>query len=1003
MNNLFLITLLTFVLSPFFAFDIYGEEPLWKLASNHEANGNYSEAIRIKKVIANQDKDTEWYIDDLAGIARCYSYLNEVDSTVFYCHRTNALAENLVGTTDSIAEEYIQSSAWSCYRCGAYSEAVSSAERVLALRDKIYGEGSDKSMEWIGVMSYQALQNGDLIGMAKYSDKELKLAEKIHGVNSEYFKGAISSIRGYAHALIDPMPDFTIEWILPYYNKLISENVLPQYQYEFEILLLSGHLSKGNLQLADRYAQNLYQRTLGNNRNIPLEDQVRIGLKLAMYYCRIGDHMKSRIKVEDAWKSLKSEGREPSMAQLIDRHNVEKELRMDTIGRSRINSEWLIATSDPILAAGTEDNETLAFFYESRAWAYEGLEDYDKAISDIRKSISLKPLNSRKKKLAQFYLHKKEYALAEREFLDLLKDTSLSDAARSSVVSDLTFVYWFSGQKDKLAQLLDVDFKNMKSNVRDAFAFLNEYERETYFSKADLGSVLKYDFYTCFSEGESQWPIGNKLAYDMALVQKGLLLSTTKDISAYMLNAPDSLRSELEIYNLYRENEPIEFGYESQDARNHRLKIMNYVAQQPNFMSQLNYTWEQVKHQLQDGEAAIEFIPLWGLSPDNMENPDPSTGALIIRKDSEYPEFVRLSADSAIESLFEYEDEDRLDDLLYQGEKRAKLYNAIWDPLLPYLRDIKTIYYAPTGILQTLNIDWIGNSDGKFLCDEYDLYRLSSTREICLNKSKRNSEDAVLYGDITYAMAGSTSGYVAPSKYRSVTRAGFGPLSQTKAELDSIAAGLNANDYSTQEYRNTIATEESFRAMSGKSPKILHIATHGFYYSQEALEEEFKKSSFMGFQSRKTELYHSGLAMAGAQDSWVNKVEGDEINFDKYLGMDAKTDGILLSSEISDMDLSGIDLVVMSACQSALGKVNSEGVYGLQRAFKLAGVNSIVMSLWKVDDEATQLLMTDFYQNLMAGRSKRESLLAAQKTVRDTPGFEDPYYWAAFILLDGLN
>ena len=119
--------------------------------------------------------------------------------------------------------------------------------------------------------------------------------------------------------------------------------------------------------------------------------------------------------------------------------------------------------------------------------------------------------------------------------------------------------------------------------------------------------------------------------------------------------------------------------------------------------------------------------------------------------------------------------------------------------------------------------------------------------------------------------------------------------------------------------------------------------------------------------------------------------------------MKSENDGILLSSEIAQIDLTNTDLVVLSACETALGNVKSEGVYGLQRAFKLAGVNSLIMSLWKVDDDATQILMTSFYQNYLNGMSKREALLTAQNKVRNTPGFKDPYNWAAFILLDGLN
>ena len=103
------------------------------------------------------------------------------------------------------------------------------------------------------------------------------------------------------------------------------------------------------------------------------------------------------------------------------------------------------------------------------------------------------------------------------------------------------------------------------------------------------------------------------------------------------------------------------------------------------------------------------------------------------------------------------------------------------------------------------------------------------------------------------------------------------------------------------------------------------------------------------------------------------------------------------------MNLGNVDMVVMSACQSGLGETSGEGVFGLQRGFKLAGANTLLMSLWKVDDEATQILMTEFYENYLSGKSKRESLLNAQKVVRESRGFEHPENWAGFILLDGLN
>ena len=141
-------------------------------------------------------------------------------------------------------------------------------------------------------------------------------------------------------------------------------------------------------------------------------------------------------------------------------------------------------------------------------------------------------------------------------------------------------------------------------------------------------------------------------------------------------------------------------------------------------------------------------------------------------------------------------------------------------------------------------------------------------------------------------------------------------------------------------------------------------------------------------------LTHSFLVMSGG-----NKLIARESVPDK------NNDGILTSKEISQLDFLGLDLVVLSACESALGDIDNGGVYGLQRGFKKAGAHTILMSLDKVDDEATKILMVEFYRNLMDGKTKLQSLRNAQKYLRTVENgkYDDPKYWASFIMLDGLN
>jgi CHAT domain-containing protein len=129
--------------------------------------------------------------------------------------------------------------------------------------------------------------------------------------------------------------------------------------------------------------------------------------------------------------------------------------------------------------------------------------------------------------------------------------------------------------------------------------------------------------------------------------------------------------------------------------------------------------------------------------------------------------------------------------------------------------------------------------------------------------------------------------------------------------------------------------------------------------------------------------------LAGGNNAWTGKtVEGAE-------------NGILFADDVAKMNLLGTELVALSACVTALGKVNnSEGVFGLQRAFKLAGARTLVMSLWEVDDQGTSMIMGEFYRNWLSGMSKQEAFKKAQKTLRGNPGFALSYYWAAFVMMD---
>ena len=210
--------------------------------------------------------------------------------------------------------------------------------------------------------------------------------------------------------------------------------------------------------------------------------------------------------------------------------------------------------------------------------------------------------------------------------------------------------------------------------------------------------------------------------------------------------------------------------------------------------------------------------------------------------------------------------------------------------------------------------------------------------------------------------------------------------------MTDIAAQLTSAGVGNRTFSESTANEESFKANSGNSPSLLHIATHGFFYPSEREDECLafmrKIKGIDNVSQLRVAMNRTGILFSGANRAW----RGESIDRD----MD---DGVLTADEISHLDLSNTDMVVLSACETGLGEnVISEGVFGLQRAFKLAGVQTLVMSLWKVPDDETREFMSLFYKNWLGGMDKREAFQAAQQEIKKAK--PNPYYWAGFVMMD---
>lgn len=550
-------------------------------------------------------------------------------------------------------------------------------------------------------------------------------------------------------------------------------------------------------------------------------------------------------------------------------------------------------------------------------------------------------------------------------------------------------------QSDSVIPSLIDAYKNLYfANV----IFFNAAEREKFVSSPSYSKIKDIVFSAHSSKSQ------DSQLFDYLLFSKGLLLETSVN---YAKSIYDSNNNELiEQFSRLIELRKILGGEKgkSDDVSIEELqvqatglerRITTYLKENGGYNDGLNYKYQDVAGALKNSEAAIEFVSYH----DYLEDTD-YYAALVVKKEWTSPEFIKICKKPDLEKYLS------ISPAMLYGESIAsqEAYSLIWGQIIPLLSDIKTIYYSPAGCLNRLAIDQLYDGKKRFN-DYYKALRLTSTRQVCLPTRPVKYSAAILYGGLFYDEDDATM--LAESQnvrgenssptvvFRgfdgSVTRKGWEYLPGSLEEVNQISSIISKNRIICDVYTSGRGNEESFKALSGGKFNILHLATHGFYMTESQAEKNrfYTSNPFSNtyISNEVSPLKRSGLLLAGGNKAW----RGEPVP----TGVE---DGVLTAEEIATVDLRNCDVVVLSACETGLGEITDEGVYGLQRAFKNAGVNTIIMSLWEVDDEATSFMMQSFYRNLLKGMGKNDAFEAAQKDVKKK--YTDPRYWAAFIMLD---
>lgn len=756
-------------------------------------------------------------------------------------------------------------------------------------------------------------------------------------------------------------------------------------------LLASSYVHTNQLHKADSLLSHSINYLLEN------EKKSLIAYSLFITYggilCQLQNYVKASYYLEPALKFVEEqEGKGENYSIIVSMLAV-CHMNMDDLEKARKEIEESITILEQCESKYFFSPSNKIAIYQKAGAIYNELGTFDKAEYFTKKAYDLSLENdlyvsefiNAANNLAVIYTDAGRYSDA-LTVLHQMEKKPLSEIERSGVYNSIFLAnYNLDNEEEtvKYANLCSNSLKVISLELNASFPSMtteNIWDKNAMQLKVNMGILDKYHHN----------PKALEMCYDNSLFIRSL---TYDDMSRLrQISQTDST-----IYNLFSEirllkSERFAGSHNVYKSLEEKEKLLRETLLAKNNNNPAIPTWRDVKQSLKHNECAIEFITYVGFSKSNSETKDLKYAALILTPEIDSPIFVELCTFNLLhEVLFNAlkEQEIGINELYVQGDKQI-LYELIWNKIDDYVKNAKSIFISPTLLIKDVNLGFIPCPDGSYLNEKYDIRIVTSTAKIC-NQERAHYSDAYVYGGIEYTKGKHNSNQIS---YRSIvinelcdsTRNGFGFLRASGYEADQIADVLQENNIETNLIKGADADEKSFRKMDGNSPSIIHLSTHGFYLvGFDKYTEYFDK--LLSYSIKDNSMLLSGMLLADANSTLKASNEKTPLN-----------DGIITAEEIAMLDLRNTELVVLSACETAIGVNLQEGFGGLVRAFKNAGVKSVLASLWKVPDDATANLMISFYKLFLSGIEMHMALKMAQKEVSKL--YPDPFYWAGFIILD---
>ena len=1016
---------------------------------------NYAEAIRLgteatliqKKTLGEDNID---YATSLDNLALYNTALGNYTEAIRLCSEALLIRKKVLGENHPHYATSLSNLAGYNYNVGNYAESIRLETEATRISKEKLGENHP---DYATSLNNLALYNsclGNYAEAIRLCSEAMRIQKEVLGENHPAYASSLNSLATYNASLGNYTESIRLGTEAMRIRKEVLGENHPDYATSLNNLA-NYNATLGNYTEAIRLgteAMRIRKEVLGENH----PDYATSLVNLAGYNLDLGNYIEAiRLGTEAIHIQKK----------VLGNNHIAYTVSLNTLA----NSNFDLGNYAEAIRLGTEAmrirKEVLGENHPAYALSLNNLASYNTSLGNYTESIRLgtEAMRIRKEVLGENH---PDYALSlynlavcysllgnYAEALQLCTDAlhiqkkilGENHPNYAIYLNELAVCYFYSNNKEEAVSLYR-NISNLYTNlVLTTFADLTTTEQAMFWNKYNnyFNNILPQRAYTL---ADDSLYIS---AYNGVLLSKGLLLNAEMEMKKLLQESGDS--AIMELYDAMRMNKmilnkqlekPIKERFLDTDSLQRLINRQEQDLVQRSkvygdYTRNLRIDWQDVQGKLGKEDMALEFLSF------PMEGDSVMYAAIVVKPGMAYPEMIPLFKEKQLKQI-----------PFYAYYSTPELYLLVWQPLEELLKGVKNVYFAPAGELYNIAIETLPDTDSTWVSDRFNLYSLSSTRQLALIQKTYDNNDARIYGGLKYdtdltqlikdnlqyeakneTLARSfEDGFIADSLR---LRSGAEELPGTRIEAENIKRSLDAAHVENELFTDTVGTEASFKAMSGQQIRALHIATHGFYWTKwETRRQEDWDFLMLGdnHNPKYTEdksLTRSGLLMAGAN----NALMGIEIpeNVDN---------GILTAKEIAGLDLRGMDMVVLSACQTGLGEITGEGVFGLQRGFKKAGAKSLLMSLWKVDDNATQMLMTQFYANLIAGMDKYNALRDAQRVVREYEveknvvvnklssaqkrklekqgktwiaqtevqkirPYEHPKYWAAFILLDGIN